>query len=67
MKQIKNMTEQERIDTLVELAISTPKILDYLIETHQKALQNNNNVSKDLSAFWLDILNDLRGIRSKFR
>ena len=67
MAQIKNMSRQERLEVLKELLLSTPDILDYLIEIHTRALSAPPvGISGKTIAVWQNVLECLISARGMF-
>jgi len=59
---IERMTIPERLEVLKELGLSTPEILNYLIESHDRGIKNNTVVSDNIRNTWVSIRNQLQNI-----
>lgn len=59
---IGRMTIPERLEVLRELSLSTPEILNYLIQAHDKGLIEQKNVPEKVKNNWTSIRNQLANI-----
>lgn len=70
MKNIKDMTTEERKSALQLMQLATPDILDYLIMRHEVALDldksGERKVRDDVKILWMAVLEALKLIRAMF-
>jgi hypothetical protein len=65
MKSPEKMTLEERKATLIALQLSTPEILDHLIQIHRDALAHTK--PDNVTRFWQTVLTDLLDLRNHYR